>query len=372
MCASVRLLCRRESFINPRELMTVVSPANLFGVVGPYRAPTAEDTTQYETRYRNNVAVHTTWSATIQSEEPVSSPMELEHTSSSVTTTPMLTPHSSSGNRWSPSREGSLSDVFDTIGHSSLASADEDMEDGVWEHQLNIHSNFHTYNLVEAEAPQHEHINDGDDPQIASKEMSNTSVSMHEDALAGTDALEPEYLTAISALATIHHSSLVQFIQCIGSSSAVLSLRLIVRNFRELQRNSMGKEHAMRIAATRSSAERLAAIDDLSACMAHFTLAQRMHIYMLYKEALNEEGLNGEAANNRNAFVLESGVSSVRSPGNPGYLQRAAISRNMTVPGQKPSRAKRLRRVGCRLDVLVQKFERGVLALLDEKLTHEM
>ncbi|TKA62437.1 hypothetical protein B0A55_13351 [Friedmanniomyces simplex] len=165
---------------------------------------------------------------------------------------------------------------------------------------------------------------------------------------------------------------MVQLVHCIGSSSAVLSLRLIVGNFRELHHNGMGKENARRIAATRSSVERLAAIDDLTACMAHFTLAQRRHIYMLYKEALFEGGRSGEAANGRDSFVLESGVSAVRSRGNPNHVNTAAITRNMTGPGQNPSRAKKLRRVGCRLDVLVNKFGRGVLGLLDKKLTYEM
>ncbi|TKA83392.1 hypothetical protein B0A55_01001 [Friedmanniomyces simplex] len=165
---------------------------------------------------------------------------------------------------------------------------------------------------------------------------------------------------------------MVQLIQCIGSSSAVLSLRIIVGNFRVLLQNGMGKENARRIATTRSTVERLAAIDDLTACMAHFTLAQRMHIYMLYKEALFEGNQNGEAANGRDSFVLESGVSTVRSRGNPNHVKTAAITRNMTVQGQNLSRAKKLRRVGCRLDVLVNKFGRGVLGLLDEKLTYEM
>lgn len=143
-------------------------------------------------------------------------------------------------------------------------------------------------------------------------------------------------------------------------------------NFRELHLNGMGKANAMRIATIRPNAERLAAIDDLSACMAHFTLAQRMHIYMLYKEALFEGGQGGKAANGRDPFILESGVTSVRSRGNPNHLQTAAITRSMTAPGRNPARAKQLRRVGRRLDVLVEKFGRGVLALLDEKLTHEM
>ena len=128
----------------------------------------------------------------------------------------------------------------------------------------------------------------------------------------------------------------------------------------------------MRIAATRSSAERLAAIDDLSACMVHFTLAQRMHIYMLCKEALAQGGLSSEGANDRDPFVLESGVSSVRSRGNPNHLQTVAISKNMTKAGQSPARAKTLRRVGRRLDMLVENFGPGVLAQLDEKLTHDM
>ncbi|KAK1808395.1 hypothetical protein LTR12_017244 [Friedmanniomyces endolithicus] len=157
---------------------------------------------------------------------------------------------------------------------------------------------------------------------------------------------------------------MAQLVQCIGSSSAVLSLRLIVGNFRVLLHKGMGKENARRIAATRSTVERLAAIDDLTACMAHYTLAQRMHIYMLYKEALFEGNQSGEAANGRDSFVLESGVSTVRSRGNPNHVNTAAITRVMTGPGQNPSRAKKLRRVGCRLDVLVNKFGRGVLGLL--------
>jgi len=79
----------------------------------------------------------------------------------------------------------------------------------------------------------------------------------------------------------------------------VLSLRLIVSNLRELYLNGMGRENATRIAATRSSAERLVAIDDLSAYMAHFTLTQRIHIYILNKEGLVERALSGETINGR-------------------------------------------------------------------------
>ncbi|KAK3614092.1 hypothetical protein LTR22_027895, partial [Elasticomyces elasticus] len=75
--------------------------------------------------------------------------------------------------------------------------------------------------------------------------------------------------------------------------------------------------------------------------------------------------------NDHHPFILESGVSSVRSPGNPNHLQTAAITHNMTAPGQCPIRAKKLWRVGRRLYVLVVKFGRGVLALLTEKLTTE-
>ncbi|KAK5691015.1 hypothetical protein LTR17_025752 [Elasticomyces elasticus] len=141
--------------------------------------------------------------------------------------------------------------------------------------------------------------------------------------------------------------------------------------FRQLRLHSIGKGNAVHIAVTRSSAEHLAAIDDLSACMTHLTLAQRMHIYMLYKEAVPGGGEIGEAMKDYDPFILQSGVSSVRSPGNPNHLLAAAITRNMTASGQSPTSAKKLWHVGRRLYVLVAKFGRGVLALLTEKLTTE-
>ncbi|KAK3117442.1 hypothetical protein LTR53_001207 [Teratosphaeriaceae sp. CCFEE 6253] len=293
---------------------------------------------------------------------------------------PILAPPSSIESHRTNSQGDFSSDIFDRTDQSSFVFVEEFYEGGVWERRPETLSDSRTDSIAQAEAPEHEHINNGNDKrpafddssQAALGEVCDIGINLSDDVLAGTDPLGFQYITAISALPTKHHNTLVQLIQCIGSSSAVLSLRLIVGNFRQLRFNGMGKENAMRIATTRSSADRLAAIDDLSACMAHFTLAQRMHIYMLYKEARSEGGRSGEPVNGRDPFVLESGVSYVRSPGNPNHLETAAITRNMTAPGQSPNRAKKLRRVGHRLDVLVAKFGRGMLALLDEKLTHEM
>ncbi|KAK5110247.1 hypothetical protein LTR85_001297 [Meristemomyces frigidus] len=378
--ANLGLLCRRDSFVSPRELVTIGSPTNLFGVVVPYRARIAEEIAEQETQYSNAGADHITWNETIQLDERPASPMELERAISSVTTTPMLAPPSSIGNHRSNSQADFSNDTFDVVSQSSLVSADEYFEAGFWERQPNTHSISRTDGAAQAGAPEHEHISTGNDEHApfdsysptAIREIGDTGLTVSHDALGGIDGLGSEYVAAISALPTEHHNTLVQLIRYIGSSSAVLSLRLIVGNVRDVHLNGVGKKNAMRIAATRSSAERLAAIDDLSACMAHFTLAQRMHIYMLYKEALVEGSQNGVPANGRDPFVFESGVSSVRSRGNPNHLQTAAIARNMTAPGQSPARAKRLRRVGRRLDVLVENFGRGVLALLDEKCTHEM
>ncbi|KAK3615450.1 hypothetical protein LTR56_026582 [Elasticomyces elasticus] len=297
----------------------------------------------------------------------------------------MLAPPSSIDNHWYNPEVDYSNDVFDATVQSGLVSTDGSLENRGLYRTPNTYTSSRTNSIAQAEAPQHMHINDSngertsskDSPQIASRRSTDNGVNLSDDTLAGIDALGidalgVEYSTAITALPTRYHRTMVRFVLCIGSSSAVLSLRLVVGNFRELHHYGMGKANATRIAATRSSIELLAAIDDLSACMAHFTLAQRMHIYMLYKEALSEGGQSGEAMNGRESFILESGASAVRSRGNPNHVKTAAITRNMTGPGQSISRAKKLRRVGCRLDVLVNNFGRGILALLDENLTYEM
>ena len=146
----------------------------------------------------------------------------------------------------------------------------------------------------------------------------------------------------------------------------------VVSNFRKLQHNDVGKENARRIGAKRTAAQRLAAIDDLAACMAHFTVAQRMHIYMLYEEAVIEESRRGAFRTEGDPFVIESGLPAVRPRGNPNNRKPAGVGRSMAADGQSETRAKRMRRVGCRLSMLVRKFGRGILALLDEGLSQNM
>ena len=376
-----RLLCRSEYSINPRELMSVDSPDGLFSLVAPYRAHRVEELAPRVTPSSSYGTDYAAWNEDIQVDERAASFIEPGRGISSATINPMQSPPSSIENYPFNPQEGISGDVLDTIAPSGLVSTEECLEDGDWEPQLNTCcSSFSTNTVTLVDTLEHEHIsNDNrglttfdEHSQTAFEEVDRATVDLDDDALAGMDAIGSEYHAALLALSTKHCATLLQFIQCIGSRAAVLSLGLVVGNFRALHNNGIGKQNAMRIAATRSSAERLAAIDDLSACMAHFTLAQRMHIYMLYKEALAQGGLSSEAANDRDPFVLESGVSSVRSRGNPNHLQTAAISRNMTKAGQSPARAKTLRRVGRRLDMLVENFGRGVLALLDEKLTHDM
>ncbi|KAK6375955.1 hypothetical protein LTR81_027871 [Elasticomyces elasticus] len=336
---------------------TLTAMSNL-GATLPYRLQIVEETTEQETQYSHDDAQHVAWNENTEFDQGVASSEEHERAVSPLTTASMLAPPSSIDDHWYNPEVDYSNDVFDATVQSGLVSTDGSL----------------------AEAPQHKHINDSngertsskDSPQIASRRSIDNGVNLSDDTLAGIDALGVEYSTAITALPTRYHRTMVRFVLCIGSSSAVLPLRLVVGNFRELHHYGMGKANATRIAATRSSIELLAAIDDLSACMAHFTLAQRMHIYMLYKEALSEGGQSGEATNGRESFILESGASAVRSRGNPNHVKTAAITRNMTGPGQSISRAKKLRRVGCRLDVLVNNFGRGILALLDENLTYEM
>ncbi len=71
-------------------------------------------------------------------------------------------------------------------------------------------------------------------------------------------------------------------------------------------------------------------------------------------------------------FILESGSSPPRGRGNPVNIRRAAVTRNMMAPGQSSGRVRKLRRLGQRLDTLVRTFGRGILGLLDEKLSPEM
>ncbi|KAK1807338.1 hypothetical protein LTR12_018316, partial [Friedmanniomyces endolithicus] len=203
-------------------------------------------------------------------------------------------------------------------------------------------------------------------------ESSGPDAHLGDDVHAGIDALGAEYYAAVSGISTKHHDTLVRFVQCIGSSSAVFSLRLIVSNFRGLHVSQSGKQNATRIAAPRSCAERMAAIDDLSACMSHYALARRMHIYMLYKEALEQTGQSVEITMRHDPFILESGNSPPRGRGNPVNNRRAAVTRNMMAPGQSSGRVGKLRRLGQRLDILVRTFGRGILGLLDENLSPEM
>ncbi|KAK4551134.1 hypothetical protein LTR86_011306, partial [Recurvomyces mirabilis] len=71
-------------------------------------------------------------------------------------------------------------------------------------------------------------------------------------------------------------------------------------------------------------------------------------------------------------FLVGSGITAPRARGNLNYLETAAVARRMMVPDQSPNRAKKLWRVGRRLDMLITKFGIGILTILDEKLTHDM
>ncbi|KAG8630517.1 hypothetical protein KVT40_002136 [Elsinoe batatas] len=205
--------------------------------------------------------------------------------------------------------------------------------------------------------------------QTASAEDTDMAQNAADTAPTEHHNLPLEYRTSIWELSSKHADTLLRIVQSIGSTSTALSLRFIVNNFRNF--TGLDKDSARRIGIARTSTERLAAIDDLTACMAHFSLARRMHIYMLFKEAVASESLRDGFPDAQDPFIVESGTPSILPRGNPTYRQSATIAQSMMLPGRSLAGAKRLRRVGQRLDMLVQRFDPGVLALLDENLSHE-
>lgn len=202
--------------------MTLASSTNLFGVAVPYRARIAEETTEQETQQSNNGADHTAWNETTQFDERAASHTELERATSPVMTAPMLEPPSSIETYWSNSQAEFSSDILDAIAHPSLVFADGYSEKGVWERRPNTLSNSGTDSVAQAEAPEHEHVDTGDDKhtpfdhcsQTALREVCDTDVNLRgSENLIRIDALGSEYITAISALPTKHHSTLVQLVR---------------------------------------------------------------------------------------------------------------------------------------------------------------
>jgi len=185
----------------------------------------------------------------------------------------------------------------------------------------------------------------------------------------GKQVTHDTYLIALSAFSLPDREALMQIVDCVGTPLAVFSLKLLVENLRDLELRGIGNRNARRIAAKWSSEERLGAINDLTLSLAHFILPLRMHIYMLYKDA---EAEHPERLEPRNPFVMERGLPSMRGRGRPDNIRKASISQKMTTSRGRSSKAKRWRRVGQRLDQLVNVFGIGVLGLLDERLTFEM
>lgn len=344
-------------------------------MLSPYRPQTAEETGNSRLAHSNDNSGDPAGDDTHQIERTASL-LELDSLlpgngpASIATTVPDVQSY------LSISRATSSTGMHDSKIQPILTSKNDSVDYMSWTHQLEITSKRFVDDVVDSRTSGTRiDISSGskdEHPAKHSEQASKDGVSSGTDSETNIQDLEIQYLDPILALHTRHQSALIRSIQCIGSSAALLSLRLVIANFRELEAGRMGKESAWRIAAPRPSVERLAAIDDLSACMAHFTLVQRMHIYMLYKDASVDIASTSDIFQGHGAFVLESGMSALRPRGNPRNRHAAAISRNIIAPGRSMARVKRMRRLGHRLNMLVEKFGRGVLALLDEKLTHEM
>ncbi|KAK5704606.1 hypothetical protein LTR17_021736 [Elasticomyces elasticus] len=228
--------------------------------------------------------------------------MELECTSPHIIATPTLTrPSSAAGQRANICGGISINLLHETSPANS-PHTHELLHRNSWDKLDGTHAIFRTDNVEEGMTPPYERTASAADPRPCANrphestwaESSGPEAYQGDNAHAGIDTLGAGYYAAISGISTKYHDTLVRFVQCIGSSSAVFSLRLVVSNFRGLHVNQSGKQSATRIATPRSCAERIAAIDDLSACMSHYALARRMHIYMLYKEALEQAGQSAD------------------------------------------------------------------------------
>ncbi|KAK5105871.1 hypothetical protein LTR62_001958 [Meristemomyces frigidus] len=379
--ANLGLLCRRDSIVNPNELTTTFAlNSDLFGVTVPYTSRISGENQELDSSCATKSASNTQWFERIEVDRDAVSSTQLKNSECTAQPMPMLTPPSRVGGFWSASQADFLGDMINLATPSSVLPLDEHIEDACVFTAVATRSPSREDNPSQV-AGRKRPSSDGSDggldvtgslTESVSRDSGNARESSNTESVAAGDTLATGYKSAIFALNTKDHNTLLRLVQCIGSGLAVLSLQLIVKNFRDLQHNNIGKCNATRIAIPRSCAERLAAIDDLSACMAHFLLAQRMHIYMLYKEAVAEVCLPDERLDMDYRFFAERDVTPPRSRGNPKFLGTAAVTRKMMASGQSPTRAKKLRRVGRRLDVLVARFGSGVLAILDEKLTHDM
>lgn len=343
-------------------------------MLSPYRPQTAEETGNSRLAHSTDNSGDPAGEDTHRIERTASlleldSPLPGNGPASIVATVPDVQSYLSTS-------QASSTGMHDSKIQPILTSKNDSVDYMSWTHQLEITSKCFVDDVVDSETSGTRiDISSGskdEPPAKHSEQASKDGISSGTDSETNNQDLDFQYLDPILALPTRHQSALIRSIQCIGSSAALLSLRLVIANFRELEAGRMGKESAWRIAHPRPSVERLAAIDDLSACMAHFTLVQRMHIYMLYKDASVDIASTSDTFQGHGAFVLESGMSALRPRGNPRNRHAAAISRNIIAPGRSMARVKRMRRLGHRLNMLVEKFGRGVLALLDEKLTHEM
>ncbi|KAK5711677.1 hypothetical protein LTR17_018258 [Elasticomyces elasticus] len=374
------LLCRTEFGVDPSDLNEPDSSNDLFRAVMPYQAPPVASEADLGSPHNEEELEEEGWEDLVRLDDRDATPMELECTSPHIIATPTVTPPSSASSQRANICEGISINLLHETSPANSPHVHELLHHNSWDKLDGTHAIFHTDNIEEGMTPSYERTASAADPRPCANrphestwaESSGPEVYLGDNAHAEIDALGAGYYAAISGISTRYHDTLVRFVQCIGSSSAVFSLRLVVSNFRGLHINQSGKLSATRIATSRSCAERIAAIDDLSACMSHYALARRMHIYMLYKEALEQTGQSADITMRHDPFILESGNSPPRGRGNPLNNRRAAVTRSMMAPGQSPGRVGRLRRLGQRLDILVSTFGRGILGLLDENLSPEM
>lgn len=310
------------------------------------------------------------WENLVQLDTPDASLMELESRSAYNSGSAVLTPPSSTGNQWVDIWSGTSNDPLpdSPSGNSSsmLVSTEHINSQSLGSPQVTTRSHR---GIDEVTSPDESDITGSSQATVFGPVDPETEAS--EVIRVAFETLGPQYCTAISSISVKHRVTLIRFVQCIASTSAVLSLRLVLYNLRDLCLEQSGKHSATGIGAPRSSAERIAAIDDLSACMSHFALARLMHIYMFYKEAVGRTDQGADVVLRQDAFVLESGRTTPRERGNPLHNRKAAVTRNMMTSGQSTKRIGRLRRVGERLDILVSRFGCGILGVLDEELYPE-
>ncbi|KAK0246715.1 hypothetical protein LTS09_018147 [Friedmanniomyces endolithicus] len=374
------LLCRSEFGIDPSDLNEQDSTNDLFRAVMPYQALSVGREADKPSSHNGEGLVDEGWEHWVRLDDHDATLMELECNTPHIIATPTLTLPSSAESQRTNICGGVPINLLHKTPPASSPHTYERLYHNSWDSLNGTHALVRTDNVEEGMTFPYERTAGATDPSCCANgphqstwaENSGSDAHLGDDVHAGIDALGAEYYAAISGISTKHHDTLVRFVQCIGSSSAVFSLRLTVSNFRGLHVSQSGKQNATRIATPRSCAERMAAIDDLSACMSHYALARRMHIYMLYKEALEQTGQSVETTMRHDPFVPESGNSPPRGRGNPVNIHRAAVTRNMMAPGQSFGRVGKLRRLGQRLDILVRTFGRGILGLLDENLSPEM